>query len=544
MNRQERKRVTSPRRDYYTTITLFALIGTLIFRILLEYLIGDSGITYFSVANEIYLVVAGTVSYGLSEAVAMLVRYRVRREQFKNAQKVLNSALLFGGVVGLIFSVCFVFWGNIIAERVMHIPLAGLSLSLMAPAMFFFILTGVFRGYFQGNGSRIPSMHSHILHTVFVFAGGIIGTTLLRGYGLKVSALLQNDDCASAYGAMGASIGILTASVFCFLHVLILYLIYRRSIKRQMSRELQKNQDTRFHIFHMLIGTGGVYSALWICLYSTSLMDQYLYFNFSSEKEGLITNWGAYYGKCLSIIGIICAIICIFCLMPIRRIMLLIEREEHRVAREKLGILFHQCALITIPTAVFLAVLSENMLDALFAGSQKYAVAWMQIGSVMIVPCVFASVFVEILLKSRRIKYVVGIGIIALLLHTGLLILLLKTTQLGITAVFLAGIAFYVVIMVCGFFLIRRSFQYTQEWMKSFVVTILSSAIAGVIAMLLNKVFAPMLGTVISLIICLLVAILVYMVLLIVMRAFRDGEMEEMPGGRILSLLAGLIHFS
>lgn len=544
MNKPERKRTTSARKDSYTIIILLTIIGALIFRIPLGYLIGDKGIACFGTANEIYLVIAGAVSYGLSEAVAILVKYRVKREQFKSAEKVLYGALLPGIVIGLIFSAFFGVFGYFVAEKIMHLPIAGLSISLMAPAMLFIILTGIFRGYFQGNGSRIPTMHSQILHLVFMFAGGLIGATLLHGYGVKVSALLQNEDFISAYGAMGASIGFLTASVLCFLHVFILYFVYRNSLRKQTGRELQKSQDSGFHILHMLIGTGAIYFLFWICFKGLPLIDQYMFFALGGGSSNLVVNWGAYYGKCLVLLGISGGVITMICLRPVRRIIALADREEHRVAREKLGILIHQCAVITIPTAIFLAVLAENLLELLYSGVDKQTVVWVQLGSIIIVFSVFAAVFMEILIKSRKMKYVVLIGAGAFLLHTGLLALLLKTAKMGITAVLISNIVFYVLVAGAGFLLISRSFQYTQEWIKSFAFTIIVSAISGVIAMLLDKVFAPMLGKTISMIICLLVAVISYMVLLLVTRVFHDGELEEMAGGRIMIMLAGILHLS
>lgn len=544
LNKPEKKRTTSSRKDYYTMITLLTVTGALIFRIPLGHLIGDKGIAYFGAANEIYLVLAGTVAYGLSEAVAILVKYRVKREQYKSAQKVLSSALILGGSTGLIFSVFFGFLGHFVAEKIMHMPLAGLSVSLMAPAMFFLILTGIFRGYFQGNGSRIPTMHSQILHMIFMFVGGLTGAALLRGYGRKVSALLQNEDYTSAYGAMGAAFGFLSAAVLCFLHALILYFIFRNSLKRQAGRELQKSQDTGLHIFGMLMATGALYSLFWICFNGLALFDQYLVFLFADDVGETAILWGAYYGKCLVLPGVIGGIINMICLSPVRRILALAERKDHRAAREKLGILIHQCAVIAIPSAVFLAVLSENILELLFAGDQHQTALWIQIYSIVIVFNVFATVFTNILARSRRMKYAVLIGAGGFLLHAGLLVLLLKTAKLGITAVLIANIVFYVLTAGLGFLLISRSFQYTQEWIRSFAITIVASAISGVIAMLLNKVFAPMMGTTISMIVCLLVGIISYVILLLVSRAFRDGELEEMAGGRILIMLAGILHIS
>ena len=112
MKRPERKRTISSRKDQYMTTVLLVAMGALIFRIPLGLMIGDKGITCYASAYEIYLVVAGTASYGLSEAVAALVKFRVKREQYKNARMVLNGALLFGGALGLIFSAFFCISGQ------------------------------------------------------------------------------------------------------------------------------------------------------------------------------------------------------------------------------------------------------------------------------------------------------------------------------------------------------------------------------------------------------------------------------------------------
>lgn len=543
MKRPERKRTISSRKDQYMTALLLVAMGALIFRIPLGIMIGDKGITCYASAYEIYLVVAGTASYGLSEAVAALVKFRVKREQYKNARKVLNGALLFGGALGLIFSAFFCISGQFAAEKILHVPLAGLAVSMMAPSMFFIILTGVFKGYFQGSGSRMPALHSNILHLIIMLAGGLSGAAFVHGYGLKVSALLQNDDYAGAYGAMGASIGLLAASILCFLHMLVLYFIYKSSLKKQTGREVPKNQEFGFHIIHMLVGTGVMYSLVWLCFQGLPLIDQYLFFLLGDRSGENIAAWGVYYGKCLVFSGVISGIIIIFCRGAVRRTAGLIERDEQRMAREKLGILIHQCAVISLPAAVLLAVFSGNLLEILSADTGRQIVGWMQLASILIVFCVYTAVFVEILVRSRRIKYVVLIGAGALLLHVGFLSLMLKITKLGITAVLIAVIAFYVLAAGAGFWLISRFIQYKQEWIKSFAITIIDSAISGVIAMLLNKVFSPLLGVAVSMIICLLTAIIVYLVLLVVTRAFDEGELEEMTGGGILIMLMGMLRF-
>ncbi|WP_289284622.1 polysaccharide biosynthesis C-terminal domain-containing protein [Parablautia intestinalis] len=532
------------RKDYYTAVVWLALIGTLIFRIPLGRIIGDKGIACFGLSNEIYLAVAGAFSFGLSEAAAAHVRYRVRRSQFKSAGKVLGNALCIGGAIGLILSFAAGVGGQKIAEKVFHAPLAAMSVGVMAPAMFFFVLTGVFRGYFQGNGSKLPAMHSEILHVVFLFLGGLSGASILHKYGQKVSALLQNDDYAAAYGAMGASLGLLAASVFCFLHVLILYFIFRRNMNKQGSRELQKTQDSGIRILYTLIGTETVYGLYYLCFHILPLLDQYLLFVSDKEQSTFAAWWGAYYGRCLVVTGIVCGVMQMVCLAPVKRIAAGMERGDQLLAKEKLGVLIHQCAVISMPAAAFVAVLAESILDLLFKGNNHQTAIWVQIWCPAIILQIFASVFMEIFLYGRKVKIAVSIGAIALALHGGCAFLLLKTVKAGMLAIVIAVILFYGTAAVLGFLAVSRLYQYRQEWIRTFGVTFLSSAVAALAALLLNKVLTPLAGAAISLVICILMGATIYMVLLVVLRAFESGELEEMAGGRLLILLAELLHFS
>ena len=543
MKKTERRNGSSVRRDYYTLIIGIAFIGTMIFRISLGHMIGDKGLACYGTAYEIFIVLAGTLSYGLSEAVATLVRYRMKREQYKSAQKVLSGALFLGGGLGLLLSLLIGIFGHIIATYTMKMPLAGLAISVMAISIFFFILTGVFRGYFHGNGSRVPAMHSQILQTVILFACGLIFGSIFCDYGVKVSDLLQNEDYTSAYGAMGAAVGLLISSILCFLHMLVLYLIFRGNIKRQMSREIQKNLDSRFHVFHMLIGTGAFYFLYYFFFHGQTLAGELILARFTENTGDIFAQWGAYYGKVLAVIGIFCGILNIGCIPSARRIAVLQDKEEYRLAKEKMGILIHQCTALSVPITVFLAVFSENLLNILFGGNNQQAALWMQLGSIMIIFYTFSIVFMEMLIRNRRLVHVVGICAVAFLAQAALSVVLVKSTGMGMLALAVAGILFYVIITAGGFLFTGSKMQYTQEWIRSFLMTLLAAAVSGVIAMLLNKAFAGLIGELISLIVCLVVGIIVYMVLLVVTRAFQAEELEKMPGGWILIRLAELFHF-
>ena len=538
MKKTERKAL---RKDNYAFVFTFSYIFSLIFRIPLINMIGEKGVAYFSVANEIYILAGGLFTYGLSKAVYMLVKFRVKREQFKNAEKVLHGAFLFAAITGIavgtfVFAACS--W---IAGQVTGLPLAELALNMMAPAIVFQLLTGVFCGYFEGNGSRIPSMHSIALKTLIMIPAGLIGASVLFKYGIKVSSLLKVEDYAGSYGAMGAGTGILVASVFGFLHMLLLFFIYHRNVKKQAARELQKNQDKVWHILHMIIGTAVPFAGYAVLFRVVPLIDGILFVRTAGEGIDAASLWGNYYGKYLPVIGILCFLVSLTGSGQTKRIIYHMDREEFKMAREKLGVLLQQTALVSIPAAIFTAVLSENILNILFKGNNESVARLVAWGSIIIVLYAFSGLFANLLIRLNNLRYVICYEAIALMIHIVLVMILLKNINLSLTAVVISNVVSFAVLFVTGFLLVGKSLQYRQEWLHSIAFPVITAAISGIAVMLLDRLVTSFAGTTIALVVSLPLGIILYMILLLVTKTVTERDLENMAGGRILYTLGRLM---
>lgn len=544
MDVQERrvKEKRNSRRDYYTVVGILAYIGSLIFRIPLFYLIGEKGVGYFGIVYELYLVIGFVFAYGLSEATSALIRFRIKREQFKNAQKVLHGALLLSGILGVMLCVVLLISGNFLAEKLMGMSLCGLAVSVMAPAVVFCLLTGVLKGYFQGNGSKVPTMHSKIIELVFLFAGGLTGAYIAYGYGQKVSALLLNQSYAPAYGAMGASAGILISSVFCFLHAFLLYLIYRRRAKKQEYRDLQKYTEKSMYITRMLSVGAMPYAGIGLIFHGLPFFSGCIYMHLASAETDGALQWGNYYGKLLVVIGLISALLSLPGIEPVRRIIYWTEREEYRIVKEKIALMIHQCVIWTVPATIFTAVLAENILNLFFKGNNMTVASWMTWGSIIIIFYVFAVIFSHILIRLRKSQYVLIYGGIAFAAAIILIYILLTSTGLGILSLVIGSIVFYGILTIAGFVIIRKEYQYTQEWVRSFAFPVVAAGISGLIVMLLNKAFISLTGSTISFFICLPVGIAAYVVLLLAIRCVNEKELENMLLGRLLIRIGRALH--
>ena len=132
---------------------------------------------------------------------------------------------------GITFLVCE-FLGDFFAADVMEEPMSAMALKVLGPALLLVSVMGVFRGYFQGLGTMMPTAVSQVLEQIFVLIGSIVGASVLYNYGDKVGALLHNKDYAPAYGAAGASIGPVIGAVIGLLFLIFVFAAYKKGAKK------------------------------------------------------------------------------------------------------------------------------------------------------------------------------------------------------------------------------------------------------------------------------------------------------------------------
>ena len=116
------KRAKGRRRESYGTALILTCIASLMLRVPLVHMTGEKGVAFGSFAIELYVAAGCFFAYGLSSATASLVRYRVRREQYGNAGRVLKDALLAGAFAGILCSVLLTLLGSEFAKSVLHQP--------------------------------------------------------------------------------------------------------------------------------------------------------------------------------------------------------------------------------------------------------------------------------------------------------------------------------------------------------------------------------------------------------------------------------------
>lgn len=511
---------------------LVRMLG-LVKRIPLSYIIGDVGNSYYSAAYEIYNIVLTISSYGIPLSVSKLVAARVNKGNYRNANKVFKCALAFALVVGTVSSVLvFVFSRQL--SIVMNEPMSNLALMVLSPTLFIVAIMGVFRGYFQGIGSMVPTAFSQLIEQVVLICVSLSCSYLLTKRGARVGLILQNPNYANAYGAAGATLGCSVGALCGLIFLIFLYKAYSKKIKKQIYRDPS----------HVIEGTGAVFGAL-ICtiipviLSNTvnnvsNFLDQFLYNRIMVERgltEIKSVNWGIYSGKYLVLIGVPIAMANAMGASSVPTIAGVMKNKLYDEAKDKIGKVIRITMMISIPCAVGIAVLSPSVMYLLFSTTNMTGPNLLRIGALGIILFSFSTLTNGILQGMSHMREPITHALIALAIHMGILVLLLKFTNWNIYAVAFSNNIFSLIICALNLLSISRVLGYKQEIKKTFITPLISSLIMGVVIFVIDMLLMKNGFSRPLILITILIGAVVYFIVMVILKGITQTELCALPGG-------------
>lgn len=533
------------KKNNYILFVLISYIIILLGRIPIYHMIGKDGMAYFSLAQEVFLLVGGALFYSMKEGIASLIRYRVRRGQFKGVRKLFLQSLFVTLVMSVVFTVLLEAGCQYVMQNMLQLPLAVMTVRIALLGIPFLALAGVFQGYFQGFHMRVPGVHADFIFTTAFLIVGLISAEGFMLYGQKVSNLLHNERFQYVYGAIGASTGLVTASLLSLLYLLILYFVFRKSLEKDGSREREylKNSESSISRIRSLLGSGGFHALFYLAFALSSFGSAFVYFLLHKGDSEATSAFGFYYAGCNALLEAMILVLMLVFYPQIRRVVYYQEREESRMAREKLGMLLHGVLVVVLPFVILSAVLSENLSILLLGDTGTEISGAMEVCSIGILFGTLGYVFILLLLRLKQSMPAVVIAGASMVLQMVLLGIMTSAGIGGALASALCQMLFYLLLTAAGFVLVSREMQYRQDWIHGVAIPVVLAAVMGVVTMLINRFLTPAVGRIVGTIVCVAVGILVYVILLLAARNMREEELNCSLIGKLLSGLGRRIHF-
>ena len=521
------------------------LIG-LAYRIPVNNILGDEGQGFYGCAFSIYNIALLLTSYSLPLAVSKLVSARIAKGEHKNAKRILIGALLFAIVVGaLVGTVVFVF-SDFIAGNIMSLKLSAYALRVLAPGLFIVAVMGVFRGYFQGMGTMVPTAISQILEQIVNAVVSVIGASYLLEMGKKVAEYKTNKSISYAYGAMGGTLGTVSGALFGLIFLLILMCIYYPKMQRKLAQDVTSNTESYKTIYAVLFMTIAPVILSTAIYNINDTIDQGIFSKVmvaQGHSEKIAAEFlGMFTGKYNTLIHIPLAIANALGASLIPSLTATVANGTKEEIREKINLVIRVVMLLAIPSCVAFLAMPHQVLSLLYSGNIDVPANMLRVGAITVVFYCMSTVTNSILQGLNKMTKPVIHGAISLVIHLVAVVIMLIFFKWEIYALVVGNIVFSLSMCILNAIAMRKACGYRQEIKKTFVIPGVAAIIMGIVIILVWNLFQLFTPDKVATIVTMIVAVLIYSIVLLLMGVLTPGEIKALPKGKLLLKVLQKVH--
>jgi len=520
------------------------LIGIL-YRSPLVAIIGDEGNGYYNTAYNIYTIILLVSSYSIPSAISKVIAARLAVKEYENAHRIFTCSFYYVIVAGGVGSL-LCFFG---AEWLVGYN-SAMVLRVFAPTIFLSGLLGVFRGYFQAHRSMMQTSLSQIFEQILNAVVSLLAAFLF------MQAVANADDTTKAiHGAMGSAIGTGSGVLIALLFMVLVYRLNKKGFQARRRQDKKENLLRYREIFKLIICmvTPVILSTFIYNLNTTTNLKVYQGIMQSVKgftEEAATTAYGLFSGKAMQIINIPVALASAMSAAIIPTIAGTFERKEKKETRKRVAQAIKVTMLISIPCAVGLFVLAKPVVMLLYPqrATVDMVASLIQVLSIGVVLYGLSTLSNAILQGTGRVNAPVWHALVALIIQTGILVVLLLYTNLDLYSMCIATLSYAFIMCVLNAWAVKKHLHYKQEMMRTFILPAIAAfwmglfcygtyqGMAWIIRVLLKDNTMEMSGlwNVLCLAVALIVAVIVYFILILKLGAVGKKELQDMPKGRTI----------
>ena len=507
------------------------------YRIPMINIIGDEGMGYYGTAFNVYNIALLLSSYSLPLAVSKMVSVRLARKQYRNSVRILRAALVYATVVGALAAAVIWFGADFFAREVFFMPYAAFALKTLAPTVWIMAYLGVFRGYYQGQGTMVPTALSQVFEQIVNAIVSVAAGSWLFNQAIKVEILKgeSGSGYSNSWGAAGGTIGTGAGAFTALVFLLLLFAAYQRTIRKKVRRDRSGSLESYGTITKILFFTV-VPVVVSSAIYNVnSVLDNgLLAYNFKSlgMEEEFISQWGVYTGKYHLLINVPMAVSNALSSSLIPSVSRAVATGDRRMVKKKVAAAIRFSLLIAIPSAVGLTVLAGPVNNLLFSGDNDLAVQMTLYGSIAVVFYSVSTVTNAILQGIDRMRLPIVHALTALVLHLAAMEVMVLVFHMGIFSMVFANILFAVIMCFLNHRSIRKILGYRQEVKKTILLPAAASAVMGAAAVGVYKlIHLGIQSNAVCTLGAVAASVAVYGVLLVKLGCLDEDELHQMPGG-------------
>ena len=514
------------------------IIG-LLYRSPLFSIIGEEGMGYYSFAYNIYNIILLIASFSIPLAVSKAIAARLAKREYINAQRIFRGALIYAVIVGGAASLIAYFGASYFVG---HQKGAQLALQTISPTIFFSGILGVFRGYFQGHNTMVPTSISQIIEQILNAIFSILmAYVLILPYLPSKEITYQIARHGAAGSSIGTEVGVLTGLVFC----VIVYKLYQPKIKIQMRHDRTKYVESYGNVLKILLLTitPVIFStAIYNC---SATIDQTIFSNIMAGK-GMVPKtvssvYGIFAGQYNVLINVPVAMASALSNAIVPNVSGAYALGKTDKMNDSIQMAIKVTMMIAIPCAVGLGVLNGPINGLLFGAKYGKGLGanMLRVGAVSVIFYCLSTLTNGILQGMGKMKVPVRHAAISVVVNIVVLWALLSFTNCKTYGLVFATMAFSFVMCILNALSIKKYTGFKQEFSKTFIKpgigAIIMGVVVGIVRFVLMKVLPfGRLGFAVCLVIAIPVGVIVYFAAIIGMKVFTEEELRNVPKGHLI----------
>lgn len=489
-----------------TVSNLLVKVTGLLFKIPMNYIMGDTGMGYYNSAYSIYTLFYMLSTSGLPVAISVTVSEKRAQGKIGSAKKVFHLALAVFAAIGLLAFALMFFASDKLALLISS-ELSAMSVAAAAPTILCVCVSGAYRGYFQGCGNMMPTAVSQLIEAIGKLLIGIACAL----YAIRMGAEIH---VVAAYAVFG-----LTAGSFVGMLYLVITGFVRGDRDLVTEHEIDYTSDKTDSIFRrfLTISIPVTLSASVMSLTNTldTAMIQRILILSGMTAEEATAAYGNYTSLAVPLFNLPPVLIypIAYSLVPV--VAAAAGDGKFEAARDKIRVSLKYALIIGLPCAMGLSALSDPILCLLYNDTSAHAAAMLL---TLLAP---SSLLVCILAITNSVLQGCGkekMPVISMLAGGGVKLLsgMLLIKLCGISGAPVSTFLCYLTVTVMN---LAFTVRYTKVRLTPGMLykPLLSAVVCSLSAVLVNSILKPALGSSPACVSSVLVAAVVYLTMLILL---------------------------
>ena len=484
---------------------------------------GDTGNAIYNSGYQIYALLLLLSSIGIPNAISKLVSEKTSLGDYKGAHKIFKISFMLLTVIGTIGSLILFFGADFIANTILQIPEAKLTLMCISPSIVLVAMSSVIRGYFNARSNMKATGDSQALEQILKTVFTVIAVEI-------VAHLTSNNVTLMAAGANFAT----TISVIgSFIYIYKFYKVRKKEIHQEIrTAEKFEEEDTK-----------GIISSIFKISIPISLTSIVSSVNKNIDSITVVRGlkkitteaiakeqYGILAGKVDTLVALPLSFTVAFATALVPGLSSAKAKNDNAAIEKRVKLSLLITILIGMPCAFGLCVFAKQILQLVFPNAAAGANI-LQYISFLVVFATLAQTVNGALQGLGDFKTPVIALIIGVIVKTILNVLIIPIPGIGIIGATLSSQICQFIAFFIGFIKLKKMTKIKFDFNKFAIKPILASVIMSVISYGIYYLLDFIIPHKIAIMIGLVIAVIAYVVAVLALKIFSEEEIKDLPKG-------------